>query len=827
MTGPPAFATAGALPLLFAAVLAFAQDEPPAEPAVADDAVAEAAAPSAGDATPADQPETIPLPPEGAVPVETETQLDDIVVTAQKRVQRLHDVPISISAFDGKFMTTFGITDFRDLSLFVPNARVDVNGTVPQIAIRGFNTNWLNRSFEQAVGLVVDGMAYGTSPYFQLPLYDIERVEVLRGPQGTLHGKNATAGVFNVATRPADGDKGNDVLTAQIGDLGQRRVEFGLGGTLIEDMADFRVAGLFDQRDGFIRNTSGETIAGANTEANSRDRRAGRLKVAFPDVAGAQFGLAYDRADAQTIGVGAEQFIVDPKVEPVYRGYDPGFDGEPDNWVGSSDGPEGTTLTGDTVVASLDRDFADWSMGLIAGYSRLRFHSLADVDVSPAPALILDQADTHPQTTAELRVTAPLLEGLFGLERLFGLDLGDSTLTAGLFWQRRDITDGIFRVRIDPEAVGLLTAAQRSPTPLAIPPGSLGPNDPSDDEVSTTFFSQSSRATAGYGQFEWSFIPSTTLLLGLRYSVEDKVAAWDLVTEQGSGELANAALGREEYSARRERQERNVSPKILLRYAFSDDANVYAGWVRSFRAGGFNQLAARDEPEELEYERETVTSWELGSKLSLFDGAARLQLGLYWMTLLDFQVLTQVPQDLTFTVINAGKARARGVELDGHWLASDWLTLQSAIGFNDSEFLDFPFGTCAGDDPDAGDFCDHTGEPLDFAPRLQWSFNPRFDVPLPWGGLALSAGAAVQHQSEHFADFGVRDPRVVQKAATRYNADFGVGAYGGQWTLRVAGENLTDEPISVYKSDVPLALGSYFQLPQPGRLVKLELQWRF
>ncbi|MES0875401.1 TonB-dependent receptor [Sinimarinibacterium thermocellulolyticum] len=815
---------AAALVLLLSAGCAAAQDESLDALLTAQDA--EATAPEAAPALdvieladePAAAPEARPPP---------RRTIEEIVVTAQKREQGLSEVPISISAFDAEFLADAAITDFRDLSIFVPNARIDANGTLPQLSIRGFNAHPLNRAFEQAISLVVDGVTYGTSPFFQLPLYDIGRVEVLRGPQGTLFGKNSTAGAFNIATRAADSDELEGHLSVQGGELERRRVELGVGGPL-GSFGYWRIAGLYDERDGLLDNTTDETVPTANPRINGRDRRAARLKLAFADLGGFDLRLAAETVDVSLTGFGAELFLVAPQSVPLYRLFDANFDDLPNNYVGSIDADEYTDIAGEIYTLELTRALGEWDTTLIAGHADLLFDNIADPDFGPAPALTLIQKDRHPQSTIELRTSSPELDGLFG----FG-DTGTSNLTVGAFWQNRRFTDSEAGLRIDPTATLIFLAGDTLPLPIPLPQpgGVLPPNNPADDEVGIIYYDQITRSAALFGQFEWSPTPAWMLQLGLRYSDEQKEASWNSVSVQGTGLLARLALGREPYTADADRSEQQLSPKALVRYIFSDDASLYLAWVRAFRAGGFNQIASTGDPDGLQHDEEQVRSWEGGGKFTLLDGAAQLNVGLFWMNLSDFQVVTQDPSDVGFTVLNAGEAQARGVEIDGLWLVNDWLSLQGSLGFNDNEFLNFPFGTCAAGnedtDGDGDERCDISGEPLDFASRFTATLSPRAEFTLPWQSLALDLGVVAAYQSSYFADNALRDERVKQDGVTRWNAYVGIASADGRWRLRIVGENLTDEVVASYKSDVPLATDTFYQTLEPGRLIFGEFSWRF
>ncbi|MGH7857452.1 MAG: TonB-dependent receptor plug domain-containing protein, partial [Candidatus Binatia bacterium] len=170
--------------------------------------------------------------------------IEEIVVTAQRTEQQLHDVPISMSAFDDRFLRQQGVTDLQDVARFAPNVRVDTAGTIIQPRIRGFSTNVVvNRGLELPVGIVVDEVPYSRADYFVSGLFDLDRVEVLRGPQGQLFGANTTVGLLNLVTKnPTDEFTG--FIDTEIGDLGRRRFEAGVGGPLVPRFLNFRIAGL-------------------------------------------------------------------------------------------------------------------------------------------------------------------------------------------------------------------------------------------------------------------------------------------------------------------------------------------------------------------------------------------------------------------------------------------------------------------------------------------------------------------------------------------------------------------------------------------------------
>jgi len=205
-----------------------------------------------------------------------------------------------------------------------------------------------------------------------------------------------------------------------------------------------------------------------------------------------------------------------------------------------------------------------------------------------------------------------------------------------------------------------------------------------------------------------------------------------------------AALGGSAFTAERSRSEFAFTPKVSLRYDWSDAINLYGTWTRGYKAGGFNEQAFSTGARALQYDPEAATAWELGAKTRLFGGAAALNVALFWENVTDLQVLTVEPSSVVTSVQNAGEARARGVEVDAQWLATRWLTLLGALSFNDTEYLSFVNGQCSFDRPDTdgnGDGrCDVSGQPFFHAPK--WTVTTAGNVrwPLAWGSTC-SAGS--------------------------------------------------------------------------------------
>ena len=227
--------------------------------------------------------------------------------------------------------------------------------------------------------------------------------------------------------------------------------------------------------------------------------------------------------------------------------------------------------------------------------------------------------------------------------------------------------------------------------------------------------------------------------------------------------------------------------------------------------------------------------------MDLVARAARLGLVLFRTTITDFQLLTDDPDTGFNEVKNAGEARAQGVELDGVWLALDWLTLRGSLGMNDSEFVEFPFGPCTGDrediDGDGDPRCDLSGRSIHQAPQWVVTLIPslRFPLgrlpvlgtlPLVGAGLDLVGSLTVEYRDTQLLD-ATLDPRTRQGSFFRFDANVGFGNARQGWSLRVTAQNLTDEIVADNSRQVSLLPGHYVRGPEPPRHVFGELRWSF
>ncbi|MGB0220310.1 MAG: TonB-dependent receptor [Sinimarinibacterium flocculans] len=796
---------------------------------------------------------TIPLAATPAEPTPTPRpapsgpRLEEIVVTAQKKAQFVEDVPISLSVVDHKFIASWGITDVREAMLFVPNVKVEEAGFFASPRVRGFSFNNNNKAFEPPAGIALDGIPYTRVEYFNAALFDVQRIEALRGPQGTTFGKNTTAGLIHVVTQnPTDDFTG--YADVQRGELDRLRIEAAVGGPLIAGMLNFRIAGLYDERDGFIRNTTAPLVPGLPSDLRSQGRRGVRAKLDFIDLAGATLRLSLETVELESGGAGAEMYNASERIQAVLRRYDPNADFERNNYTASIDQPDGRIAQIDTINAEFGTGLGDWNLVALAGHSVLKNELQVDTDFSPAPAIYGEDRDRSPTTSFELRAESPEFDGLFGLPTLFGTDLGSSNLLVGLYHQHREIQGGGFEFRIGTLPFLELTLAGTQDAPAetllaALPPQLFGllfaaipASPPGGDNLYEEVkqgFEQQADASALFGQFEWSFAPRWTAQLGLRYSVEDKSARWNSVYTSPGPSVLLPLAGISQFSAERSQSEEQLQPKLSLNWQPTDDVSLFLHWARAYKGGGFNAFAFRDRDDELVFQPEVATEWGFDFKGSLLDGRAKLNVSLYRLDIDDFQVLTRIPDALTVglgvtKVENAAKARSQGVEADFTWLVTEWLTLIGTAAFNDTEYLDFKTNDCPADqdntDGDDDQRCDATGKGFAFAPRQSYTLFANLSFPIGDGGLRWGFGGGAEYQSLQYLDIDL-DPRKTQEGFFRYRANIGISNPMQGWSFRVFGENLGDARTSIRQGDV--VPGLFVNIQEAPRQFYAQLRYEF
>ena len=760
--------------------------------------------------------------------------IDEIVVTAQRKAENSQHVPISIQAFSGDFMREAGIDSIRVLAEFTPNVRVTSNPCCTTVFIRGFGTSFGASLFDPTVALALDELSIPKDVYMADALYDVERFEVLRGPQGTLFGKNTPAGLFNVTTT-APTDEFTGLIVARGGSLGVRREEFALGGPLLPfgDVARFRIAVMDEQQAGDVRNTF------LDVDEPATQHHAGRLKLDLTPTDRLDVLLLAELSTTDSRVFHFQQHEHrDSTVEFLLR-FDPDFEDDGLNHQDSLNVPETLHRRTHRVQSNIRYDVGDvgWVKALeavaVLGWTGFDQDLPQDPDWSPAQLLSVRDPSrfAYEQLSAELRLGGHLPGPFrFGeIQFLAGfLQFESNTLTDTRGRAGRDFDEYL----VSAPAFELLTGVS--------PPGGFGFEDVNaalgaiglDPLAELTLLEndsfrfrsrQDQRSSAFFGWLAWHVTSNWTLDLGGRLTLEHKDA--HLVNQcPGPGVLCTA-LGIQEFSVDRKRSETDFSPKVTLHYTPAEDLSLFATRAQGFKSGGFNNFSFTTGA--IEVDEEQTVSWEVGAKGRLLSDTLS-----YGMTFFNMEVDDMQLQNLTGGVVqvrNAASARSRGVELDFRWL-TPWepLSLRGAGASTDGRFTEFPDAPAVASS--GADTQDLSGRRMPFVPKLQLAATPELRIPfesplarLP-RDLAARLAFDVRYRSAQYLDVDL-DPNTRQGGYVMLDGRLAVGTADDRLTLQVAVENITNTDAFELLVDSLFYPGGYGGMQEFQRRWAIELRY--
>ena len=340
-------------------------------------------------------------------------RLDEIVVTAQKRAESVQDVPIAVSVMTAERLKASNMENFEDVALATPNTEINMTPGYVQVGMRGLNAP-INDGMEQSVGFYVDGIYYGKTAFLQDAFLDLERVEMLKGPQGTLFGKNTIAGAINIHTaRPVH----EFAAGGQIGisEMGGKKGELMLNVPIIDDTLAGRLSATWHKRDGYVENIM------RGTDEKRVDKWGVRGKVLYEATDALDIAVTLYAGRAQDNGQGWEPFVLAPNARLIHGAFNPELEAKAD-FVGHADADNRSESDTRSINMEANRDIGRYAVTLIAGGGMLDEHFLLDGDTASAPIVIWDNDDEYWQSMAELRVvTEPFDTGWGEVDVIAGL----------------------------------------------------------------------------------------------------------------------------------------------------------------------------------------------------------------------------------------------------------------------------------------------------------------------------------------------------------------------------------------------------------------------
>ena len=769
--------------------------------------------------------------------------LEEIIVTAQKREQSVQEVPIAVSAFDQDFLEEAGIEDILELQFFVPGLTVYNNQTVGQtnINIRGVGTAGNSVSLESSVGIYVDGVYRSRQSSSIGDLVDLERVEVLKGPQGTLFRKNTASGAIQFLTRKPDLEAVGGFLELLAGNESYGSFKGAVNIPLVTGHSAIRLSGSSSQRDVYIDNIT------TGTDTNDRDRYSIRGQLLMTNGDDLTLRLIADYSEIDEVCCAASNI----------------FDGPGDNAAnfiaaGGSLPPTGqlpgasfalpldviaglTGLTGAPVVLSnrYDDDIVatnrdpfskieetgfsaevtwdindDITFTSITAYRSYERDGDVDADFNATDVLSRSGGFTEQDTiTQEFRIDGVWRDityatGVYYFDQELNHDeyltLGTTaniTLTGGL--------PTFALINVDPGLCPFIEASTGITQAVC-----LGPAFPAG-EGSINFSTQEQTSWAVFAQADWKLTEDTILTLGLRYLDEEKDMNVEFL-ETIFTPIFGAFTPLSPFVPNVENitfEDDSVTGTIKLTHFWTNDIMTYASYGPGYKSGGTNIdriSPATGAP--LLFDPETSESYELGMKGDFMQNRLRVNMALYKTEFEDFQANTFVGTG--FVLQNAGEIESNGFEVDVTAVLNSYFTLAGGAAYVDAEYDSFVGGACIrtpfGEEPDANDarfpaVCDASGNTVGSTP--EWTYYTSLI-----GSYDLSSGVLYGRLDvSHKDDMLIGNDNDLNKEADAYtlaNLHIGYSFAEGKYDVSVWAKNITDEDYRVSGFNSVLREGS-------------------
>jgi outer membrane receptor protein involved in Fe transport len=772
--------------------------------------------------------------------------LEEVLVTATLRTESLQDVPVSVNAMAGEKMQEAGIDKIEDLQAYVPNLSMSETGIGTNIYIRGIGSG-INPGFEQSVGMYFDGVSYSRAQLTRAPFLDLARVEVLRGPQNILYGKNSIAGALSlVSARPGQEQEGM-ISGLYEPDHDEKIVDFMVSGPMTDTLGA-RVAIRKREFGGYIENLTlnrdepqrDESTIRAILDWDATPDLTAMLKFELGkfDVLGRQVEIVNDQPSALLGGATYSQALAGS------FGADPSVLNTKQDYKRSSNGDYSNNRT-KNITLNVDYALGESTLTFITGLLQYEFDELCDCDFTGAPVFSVPFEEDYDQYSQEIRwvsAAGGTLEHIGGVYyQKSNLDFYDSiVIDSGIIpaavssrVRAQAIAAGDSPAVADAKAAGASAAIANTTTPR---------NFTSDAELWSVFW-----------QTTWNVNDRLRATLGLRYSDETKDGARSLTvadlagTERPIGTVDGvlASLFKiERHDLEGSQSGGKLAPSLNVQFDVNDDVMAYATASRGHKSGGFDARSnASPSPApnpvgasisgSFEYDEEQATSFEVGAKTSFMDGRGELNIAAFFTKYDDLQV-SIFDGTLGFNVGNAGAAETKGIELDGRFALTDNLLMTAALAFLDFEFTDFPNGQCyqgqAEDSTVNGvKYCDYKGMTnqyvADYSGNLGFVYTREF-------GDAMEFRAATDFTFiDDYNSSQNLDPSQEQDGYVEVNMRLAVADVKSGWEVALIGKNLTDEDVVSYSNDVPLAdssfgsIGHYAFIERP-RSVAVQVAYR-
>ncbi|WP_150295106.1 TonB-dependent receptor [Sphingobium estronivorans] len=763
---------------------------------------------------------------------------EEIIVTAQHREQTRQDVPISVAVTTGASLRETGTQSLEDFSLTTPGLQVSEGGNTNFLSLRGVSSG-ADAGFEQSLGTFVDDVYRGRARYTKGNFVDIQRVEVLRGPQSTFFGMNTIAGALNITTAKPGAHNDGYINASYLPAFDEWNLEAAT--TLrVSDTLGVRLAGRYNKSDGYIQNRFTN-----KDEPRSKDYF-GRVTLLWEPSADFDATLRVEGGNSHENGSVPAEILSCPPAAPFTPSVGcalsigtPGFEDDL-NYSLSRDPTFSDTDFGEAAL-TMNARLGALTLTSVTAYTGYDYTNVFDLDNTSAPSVFVpgatlfeaDQREKYRQFSQELRLTSP--------------SGGTFEYMLGAYYQKGKID---WRNTL---GLNFIPFAMIPPLAGRIAPGqAVGQNffNKQRDEVFSAFVSGTLHLN-----------DRARVNLGLRYTdVTKKVHKGEQVgftdpdtasslpylesfapfADPVTGAIAAGVLGIDLFDTNIRKRNDDWMPSVSLQYDLTDDAMVYASYANGFKAGGFSfathtlggdangdgTISQQELYDPITFEPESVDAFELGLKAQWFDRRLTTNLALFHNNYTNLQKsLLVAGTSLTFVVGNAAKAVSKGAELELDWRVTDRLRLGGSVSYLVSKYKRYPDAPPTALQTLNGQTSqDLAGRPTQRAPKWSGTVNASYVQPI--GTLELKASTTLFFTDSYFLADSL-DPMLSQSGYARLDGRLSLGSPAKGWDLAVIGSNLTNRKISSWCYDTPATLGSYSCVLERPRNVSFQLSYRW
>lgn len=695
-----------------------------------------------------------------AAPPEDETGNRDIIVTAQRRAESVQSVPITIAAFDSKMVEASGNDDITDLNGITPNVILQTEGlvaNVPMFAIRGMSSADPDPNADPKISTIINGVYVPFVASTMLDLFDIERVEVLKGPQGVLFGKNNLAGTINIITKAPAKESGGEIrLTA--GSFGLKQVRGRLdSGEFANGVLAAKISGSYKDYNGYARNI----LTGNKLEANETSA----LRVAVRAQPSSNFETTVVGDWNKETAIGPANHSADNGTA-AYLGLP--IEARTDVRVAAVPFDPYSKTKSYGVAWTSNLDVGAGTITAVLGARHQDYETRGDFDglITPVPGFDVTRKFNGNSKSAELRYvsnTGGLIDYVIG------------AYAQGDKWRQNNLV--------------LTTATTRTEAQL------------DQDSSSYALF-----ALANLHPTE-----KLTLSLGGRYSWDKK--DYEIRTQVYAGGVLNAGSS---FAGALKGDWSKFTPRVTAQYKASDNAMLFANWSKGYKAGGFNSRGTR--PENVgPYDPENVTSYEAGIKTDLADRTIRFNLTGFLNKFKDLQGGVTRPGAVRAesVTVNVASAETWGIEAETLFRLSPQFTFSANLGYLHSKFTKFcddvdgvfsATATAVGQCGPAVPFTfagstavsyliptDNSGLELANAPKFTGSIAADYTAPIALGDIKFHIDARYTPRYNTWGRSNIE--AYYRKEAMLVNASLGLVGDRDAWALTAYVKNLTDQTV--------------------------------